>query len=120
LTQVQQEVLSSALTSTAKGKALTAVQRRAVREICDTARELNQSPEQSLIAFKATLREAADAAKILPGRDRSDLLERFVSLFIEEMFRSEPRPRGEDGAGRGATIGGISPAASSGSPEARL
>jgi hypothetical protein len=116
---VQQAALRNALISTAKGKALTAVQRRAVREIGEMARELNQSPEQSLIAFKAGLRDAADAANILPGRDRSDLLDRFVSLFIEEMFRSEPRSR-EDGAGRGSPIGGISPATSSGSPEARL
>ena len=118
MTNVQREALRNALTSTAKGKALNAVQRRAVREICDAARDLNQSPEQSLIAFKAGLRDAADEAKILPGRDRSDLLDRFVSFFIEEMYRSEPRPRGEDGAGR-ESIGGISPATSSGSPEAR-
>lgn len=111
------------MTSTAKGKALTAIQRRAVREICETARGFNQSPEQSLIAFKAGLRDAADNARIVPGRDRSDLLDRFVSFFIEEMFRSELRPNSEDGAdgaARGPTIGGISPATSSGSPEARL
>jgi len=98
---------------------LASVQRRAVREICNAVRDINQSPEQSLIAFKAGLNEAADEASIRPSRERSDLLDRFVTLFIEEMYRSEPRSAGEDGAARGKTTGGITSVSSSGSPEAR-
>lgn len=117
LTRIQRESLKRALRSAHTGIFLTSVERQSVRELCHAAGDLKRKPEQSLIAFKAFLNDAADDAQIPLGRERAILLERFVSLFIEEMYRAEPKSASEDGDGLGVTLGRISPPASSGSPD---
>jgi hypothetical protein len=120
LTRIQREDLKGSLRSAHTGIFLTSVERQSVREICHAAGDLKRNPEQSLIAFKAFLKEAADDAHIPLGRERAILLERFVTLFIEEMYRAEPKSASEDGDCRGKTISGIIPPASHGSPDAHL
>jgi hypothetical protein len=120
LTRIQREDLKRSLRSAHTGIFLTSVERQSVREICHAAGDLKRRPEQSLIAFKAFLNDAADDAQIPLGRERAILLERFVSLFIEEMYRAEPKSAREDGDCRGTTVSGIIPRASHGLPDAHL
>ena|SRR2546423_14425547 len=120
LTRIQRESLKSALRSAHVGIFLTALERQSVREICHAAGDLRRKPEQSLIAFKAYLNDAANDAQIPLGRERAILLERFVSLFIEEMYRAEPKSASEDGDCRGKSVSGVTPPASHGSPDAHL
>ena len=110
LTHTQRESLRSALASARKGIFLTDLQRQAVREICHTNGDLKRTPEQSLIGFKACIFQAADELTIRHGPERANLLERFVSLFIEEMYRAEPVSPSEDGDGLRKMMGGIIPA----------
>jgi hypothetical protein len=118
LTRAQRESLRGALSSTRSAIFLTATQRQVVREICNAVGDSKEQPEQCLIAFKAYLFEAANALKIPPGRERTILLERFVSLFIEEMYRAAPANPSEDGDNRRGSVSGIIPAGNRGPPGA--
>ncbi len=120
LTHAQRESLRNALGSARKGIFLTPLQRQAIREICRAAGDSRLRPEQSLIVFKVCLFQAADDLKIPPGAERANLLERFVSLFIEEMYQPEPDKASEDGDGRGRMMGGIIPAGNREPPAAHL
>jgi hypothetical protein len=91
LTSHQRELLKSALTSGPKSKFVTPGQRLAIRKICDTAGDLSKRPEQFLIAFKASLQDAANDAALRNGTERNALIDRFVSVFIEELYRAEVR-----------------------------
>lgn len=119
LTHPQRESLRNALASSHNGIFLTDLQRQAIREICHADGDL-RTPEQYLIAFKVSLYQAADELKIRHGPERADLLERFVSLFIEEMYRPEPTNESGDGDGRGKRLGGIIPAENREPPAAHL
>jgi hypothetical protein len=120
LTRDERELLKNALRSAHTGIFLTSVERQSVREICHAAGDLKRKPEQSLIAFKAFLNDAANEADIPLGRERAILLERFVSLFIEEMYRAEPKSTSEDGDYRIDPSTGIIPPSNHDLPDARL
>ena len=96
-------VKSDASHSRPNGHTLTSAQRQAIREICSWIDFHSQKPEQLLIAFKASLNEAANDANIRHSPERNDLLAQFVSVFIEELYRvaAERRTFG-DGDGRRA------------------
>ncbi|HEU4747399.1 MAG TPA: hypothetical protein VFS56_02785 [Gemmatimonadaceae bacterium] len=72
--------------------------RPAIREIVDGC-GFADHPEQILVAFKNSLDEVANAARIPFGPERNDRLRGLVSAFIEEMFSRGPDIR--DGACRG-------------------
>lgn len=90
LTSPQRDLLKHALTSRPKSKFVTPEQRLAIRKICDTAGAFSKKPEQFLIAFKASLQDAANDAA-LRSTERNALIDRFVSVFIEELYRAEVR-----------------------------
>jgi hypothetical protein len=89
MTDVQRQLLDNALTSEREGNSVTSVQRAALREICTRGEDLRQRPEQFLVEFKTCLLEAATRAGVPVGPDRSALIERFVSAFIEELYRTD-------------------------------
>jgi hypothetical protein len=91
LTSHQRDLLKNALTSGPKSKFVSPEQRLAIRKICDTAGDLSKKPEQFLIAFKASLQDAANDAALRNGTERNALIDRFVSVFIEELYRAEVR-----------------------------
>lgn len=49
-------------------------------------------PEHLLIAFKSAIVEAANMVGMRPGSERSALLDRLVSVFIEELYSRHLRP----------------------------
>jgi hypothetical protein len=61
-------------------------QRQAIRELCLSCGQQGQSPEELLIAFKTALIETANDDGMAYGPERSELLSRLVSLFIEELY----------------------------------
>ena len=61
-------------------------QRQALRELCLSCRQLRQPPEELLIAFKTALIETADDSGMPHGPERSALLSRLVTMFIEELY----------------------------------
>lgn len=77
-------------------------QRQALRELCLTCRASGHSPEHLLIAFKTALIETADETGIAYGPQRSDLLSRLVSVFIEELYEFRIRKPGSNGDGNGS------------------
>jgi hypothetical protein len=80
---------------------LTSAHRQAIREICTSTDYQSQTPERLLIAFKASLNEAANDANIRPSPERSELLDHVVSVFIEELYRVAADGRvSADGDGR--------------------
>jgi hypothetical protein len=102
LTANQHKLLESALASGAGSGAVTRSQRQKIREICDAAGDRARRPEQMLVAFKVSLTEVVNDAKIPLGDERSALIDRFVSVFIEELYRSEaPTRMTADGDSRG-------------------
>jgi hypothetical protein len=120
LTRSQRESLRGALSSARKAIFFTPAQRQVVRDICHAAGDWKEKPEQCLVAFKAGLFEAANDLKMPAGAERTVLLERFVSLFIEEMYRAEPANPKEDGDNRWRTVSGIIPAGNREPPGAHL
>jgi hypothetical protein len=102
LTANQHKLLESALVSGVGAGAVTTSQRRKIREICVAAGERAKRPEQLLVAFKISLTEVVNDAKIPLGDERSGLIDRFVSVFIEELYRSDAASRmAADGDSRG-------------------
>jgi hypothetical protein len=67
-------------------RVITSAERKAVREVCASALDGNTSPEELLIQFKGALTEIADQDGLRPGPERSELLERMVSICIEEYY----------------------------------
>ena len=92
LTHAQRVLLKSALTNGANVDSVSESQRQVIREICSAAGDLAQRPERLLIAFKALLNEAATDANIPLGSERSVVFDRLVTVFIEELYRAEPKP----------------------------
>jgi hypothetical protein len=105
LSRVQQERFKAALLSARSGTLLPSAQRHAVREVLQTAGELRRRPEQCVVAFKSFMHEAANEIAIPLGRERSSLVERFVTLFIEEMYAAENEIATQDVNCRGKTPG---------------
>ena len=64
---------------------VTREQRAAIRDLCAQFKPDGQ-PEKFLIAFKSALDEAADEARIPPGSERSLMLSRIISVFIDELY----------------------------------
>jgi hypothetical protein len=77
---------SAASNSRLVSRALTSADRQAIRQICASVDHTSQKPEQLLIEFKASLNYAANDAHIPPGPERTELLDQFVSCFIEELY----------------------------------
>jgi hypothetical protein len=93
LTANQHNLLKSALASGADTGAVTTSQRQKIREICVAAGDRARRPEQLLVAFKASLTEVVNDAKIPLGDERNALIDRFVRVFIEELYRSDAATR---------------------------
>jgi hypothetical protein len=118
LTPPQREALKAALTGTRSGTPLSA-SRATVHEISEGAGLSRQTPEHSLVAFKALINDAANECGIPLGRDRANLLDRFVSLFIEEFYTISRTGPVEDVDCRGK-LNRIIPAEIRDTPVARL
>src|SRR6478672_5377269 len=86
LSRVQRDRFKAALLSARLGALLPSAQRQAVGDILQSVGELKKQPEQCVVAFKALINDAANEIGIPLGRQRSSLIERFVTLFIEEMY----------------------------------
>jgi hypothetical protein len=97
LTSNQQQLLKESLVPVSENAEGEFARRQAIREFCVASRALAQRPEQLLIVFKESLIEAANEANIPPGPERSALLGRVVSVFIEELygFRTGNRVSGD-------------------------
>jgi len=118
LSNGQQGVLGAALQSAHRGNPISAATHQSIREVVHACGDLRRSPEQCLVAFKSYLASAANEAGIPLGRERAVLLDRFVSLFIEEMYRVESEGAIDDLACRGKSNGTI-PAGNRELPDAR-
>jgi hypothetical protein len=89
--RMQPDILRDALIAAHGAGFVSSTERLVVRELLASKANGNRLPEQRVVAFKSLLHQAATEAGIPLGRDRTILLERFVSLFIEEMYRAESR-----------------------------
>jgi hypothetical protein len=88
LTDTQRLLLRNALRSS-EGAGLTSAQRQTVREIRIALGHPAKKPEQLLVAFKSALNDVANEAKLPLGQERSALMDRFVSAFIEELYKPD-------------------------------
>jgi hypothetical protein len=88
LTDTQRHLLLNALRS-GEGAGLTSAQRQTVREIRIALGHRAKKPEQLLVAFKSALNDVANDAKLSLGQERSALMDRFVSAFIEELYNPD-------------------------------
>jgi hypothetical protein len=88
LTDTQRHLLRTALRS-ADGAGLTSAQRQTVREIRVALAHRAKKPEQLLVAFKGALNDVANEARVPLGQQRSALVDRFVSAFIEELYKPD-------------------------------
>jgi hypothetical protein len=86
LTTTQRNLLRSAVDSGAATGAVTSSQRQKIHEICSTVGDLAKRPERLLVAFKIALTEAVNDAKIPLGEERTAIVDRLVSVFIEELY----------------------------------
>jgi hypothetical protein len=93
LTDSQRDLLAIALGSGEVTRFITSSQRQAIRKICNAMRDPENRPEHILVAFKASLSEAANKAKIPLGTERNALTARLVSVFIEEFYRADATGR---------------------------
>jgi hypothetical protein len=88
LTDSQRHLLRNALRS-GESAGLTSAQRQTIREIRIALGHRAKKPEQLLVAFKGALNEVANEAKLPLGQERSALMDRFVSAFIEELYKPD-------------------------------
>ena len=95
----------------------TSSRREIIRPIVDDIVETGQRPEQMLKEFKTLLNEAALRAKVPFGSESTSILERYITVFIEELYRSGRAT--EDGACRGKTGDRRRSARNPQAPEAR-
>ena len=86
LTRAQHALLRKAIEGGRGDGSGLASQREALRELCDDFRDSPEGPEKFLVAFKASLIEAANDARIPHGAERSELLSRIVTVFIDELY----------------------------------
>ena len=119
LTDTQRHQLQNALRS-GEG-ALTSAQRQTVREIRIALGHGVKKPEQLLIAFKGALNDVANEAKLALGQERSAVMDRFVSAFIEELYKPDGRIATRiDGESRESGPIGFTPAETPGLSDAHL
>ena len=85
LTREHNRLLKNALNGKAAPFRVTPEQRAAIRQICADLVPSSE-PEKLLVAFKVALGEAANAAHIAVGVERSAMTSKLVSLFIEELY----------------------------------
>jgi hypothetical protein len=102
-----QELLRSVLLGAATGKKVTAEQRAVVRQICSAPEKVNFAPEDFLIAFKLALANAANEAGLAPSQERNELLEKMVSVCIEEFYRTSTASDGRQSRDRRELAGGF-------------
>jgi hypothetical protein len=88
LTDSQRSLLRDALRS-GDSKQLTSSQRQAIREICVVLGKRATKPEKLLVAFKGSLNEIANDARLPLGGQRSAVFDRLVSAFIEELYKPQ-------------------------------
>lgn len=101
LTAEQRQLIRTALNAKAEHASVTPAQRAAIRELCATS-GAHGEPEKFLIAFKIALVEAANAEQIPFGPERSGVLSRLVTAFIDELYAHHGNgerqpPRGREG-----------------------
>ena len=95
LTERQRSLLRDALSSGENSTQLTSSQRQAIREIRFALGKRTTKPEKLLVAFKGSLNEIANDARLPLGGQRSAVFDRLVSAFIEELYK----PQGKTGSG---------------------
>jgi hypothetical protein len=119
LTDSQRKLLESALGS-GEVTSITSSQRQAIRDICKSLGDPAKRPEQLLVAFKALLSEAANEVRIPLGVERNTLVDRLVSVFIQELYLADAasRTNGEDDFD-GKTANPFTPAKTLGLHDAR-
>jgi hypothetical protein len=88
LTDSQRSLLRDALRS-GDSKQLTSSQRQAIREIRVALGKRATKPERLLVAFKGSLNEIANDARLPLGGQRSAVFDRLVSAFIEELYKPQ-------------------------------
>ena len=88
LTKDQQQLVRRALSKTSFTAFVTREQREAISELCASIKSEGE-PEKFLIAFKGALEDAADDARIPLGSERSAMLSRLVTVFIDELYGRE-------------------------------
>ena len=85
LTFAQQRLIGTLVHEKPVRAIVSSDQRNCIRELClDLGYQ--REPEQLLIAFKKALEHAANDARIPFGPDRSAMLARLVSVFIDELY----------------------------------
>ena len=112
LTRAQRESVRDALCAARKGTFLSPTVRKTIREIAPATGDVRRRPEQCVVAFKWLINEAATDVGIPLGRERAALLERFVTLFIEEMYAAEAEAAMDDADCRGKATSGFIPGGS--------
>jgi hypothetical protein len=88
LSDTHRHLLRNALRS-GDGAGLTSAQRQTVKEIRVALGDRAKKPEQLLVAFKGALNDVANEAKVPLGQERSALVDRFVTAFIEELYKPD-------------------------------
>lgn len=121
LTDSQRRLLREALRSGENSEQLTSSQRQVIREICVALGNHTTKPEQLLVAFKGSLTEIANDARLPLGGERSAVFDRFVSGFIEELYKPQRTIRtGADGESKGSGPVTFTPAETHGLSDAHL
>ena len=121
LTDRQRILLRDALRSGEDSRQLTSWQRQAIREIRVALGHRVTKPEQLLVAFKGSLYEVAHEVKLPIGGERSAVIDRFVSAFIEELYMPQGTTRtGADGESNGSGPVAFTPAETLGLSDAHL
>jgi hypothetical protein len=120
LTDRQRNLLRSALRSGEKSTVVTSSQRQAIGEIRIALGDRAKKPEQLLIAFKGSLNEVANEAKLPLGEERSALINRFVSAFIEELYKPQEIRTAAGGQSNGSETVAFTPAETPGLSDAPL
>jgi hypothetical protein len=82
----EREHVRTILQSKHTARVITSADRKIIRAICESAIASNASPERMLIQFKRSLFELADANGLQDGPERSELIERMVTVCIEEYY----------------------------------
>jgi hypothetical protein len=95
------DLLDKALRTAHAQLVVTPQMRDAIKEICTSREKLAHEHEDSLIAFKLAIVDAATAAEIRPSPERNNLLAKLVTIYIEEFYSSSaatPEDSGRKGA----------------------
>ena len=119
LTDTQRHLLRNSLRS-ADGAGLTSAQRQTVREIRIALGHRAKKPEQLLVAFKRALNDVANDAKLPLGQERNSLMDRFVSAFIEDLYKPDGSTTRLDGESKESGAIAFTPAETPGLSDAHL